>query len=134
MKAKKKSFRKEIRQPDEFQTFWEKVLETVLKNKREFLVGLVGLLVIVIAVFAGRDYFKNKEEKATNLLSQAQILLSTAPSPEDSIRIVFGVASSIFSRTSLRFKMISETSSLAPGMTLNSCSTVSNLTDTIAAP
>jgi hypothetical protein len=45
-----------------------------------------------------------------------------------------GVASSILRRTSLRFKIISDTSSFTPGMTLNSCSTDSNRTDTMAAP
>ena len=52
----------------------------------------------------------------------------------DSMVIVRGSRSAIFSRTSLRLRMISDTSSRTPGMTLISCITASNFTEVIAAP
>ena len=47
---------------------------------------------------------------------------------------ILGSGSATLKRTSFKFKIISDTSSRIPGITLNSCITASNLTDTIAAP
>ncbi len=82
MKAQKKSFRKEIRQPDEFETFWGKTLVTVMEKKREFLLGLSGLVLILVIIFAARSHFQGREEQASELLSQAQALLSSSPSAD----------------------------------------------------
>ena len=81
MKSKKKSFRKEIKQPDEFVTFWGRTLEYIMQHLRVFISGLVGVLVVVVLISGGVSYMKKKEEKASDLLGKAQALLRNKPPP-----------------------------------------------------
>ena len=81
MKAKKKSFRKDLKQPDEFVTFWGRVFEFVMQHRLKFLLGLAGVVVVVLLIYAGVSHLKNREEKASDLLGKAQAVLRDTTVP-----------------------------------------------------
>jgi tetratricopeptide (TPR) repeat protein len=75
MKEKKRSFRKEIKQADEFETFWFRALTKAAKHKREMALALGVVLVLILVILAVVSYVKKKEQKASTLFAQAQDLL-----------------------------------------------------------
>jgi len=78
MKGKKFS-RKELKQPDEFITFWEKVFQFALENKRQLILGVTACLIVVLLICAGVFYNRKKEENASKMLAEAQSLISITP-------------------------------------------------------
>ncbi len=76
MKDKKRSTQKALKQPDEFVTFWARVIEYVMEHKREFIMGAAGVLVLIILLSAGAAYFQKQEEKAAALFAQARSRLT----------------------------------------------------------
>jgi len=66
--------RKDIKKPDEFITFTGRILDWIIANKQLLLLALGAVILIVVIVTSLLAYLKNKEEKASTLLSEVQAL------------------------------------------------------------
>jgi len=78
MKDKKRSIRKELKEPDEFVSFWNRVIGYVLEHKREFAYGAAGAVLLVLLISAGSAYLENRERKAAALFARVRGVLQTA--------------------------------------------------------
>lgn len=87
MKDKKRSYYKELKQPDEFVTFWNRVVTFVQEHRREFLYGAAALLLLVVLTGSVTLYLQSRERKAAALFAGARATLdaasTAAPSPID---------------------------------------------------
>jgi len=82
MKDKPKSFRKELKQPDVFETLLGRVIGYVEQRRRQVFMGLAGAALVLIVVVGTVMFLGKREDAAQGLLAQAQTLLreeSTAP-------------------------------------------------------
>jgi len=77
MTAKKKVSRKELKQPDEFISLWNRAFEFLTQHKREAFWILGGLFALAVVVLAWRTYSQSREQKAMALLGEAQRLLGS---------------------------------------------------------
>jgi len=78
MKDRKRSVYKELKQPDEFVTFWTRVIRFVVQHKRKFVCGAVGVVLLGVLVSAWTGYSQSRERKAALLLATARASLETA--------------------------------------------------------
>jgi tetratricopeptide (TPR) repeat protein len=82
-KEKKKFSRKELKEPDEFQTFWESVFEYVGEHKRPVVLAVSGAVILGVLIAGLISWQRASERAAGALLAQAQSLLKAAsPGPE----------------------------------------------------
>ncbi len=79
--TKRKITRKELKQPDEFLSFWARTYQWVRHHEKEFLVGLACLLTIAAAAWAVSAHARNRQERASRLLARAQALLGPVTTP-----------------------------------------------------
>ena len=78
MATTKKISRKELKQPDEFISFWGRTIEFAQLHRREILIGISTAAVVALLVWAVSAHSRKRQEKASDLVTQAQSLL---PSP-----------------------------------------------------
>ena len=78
MATTKKISRKELKQPDEFISFWGRTIEFAQLHRREILIGISAAAVVALLVWAVSAHSRKRQEKASDLVTQAQSLL---PSP-----------------------------------------------------
>ncbi len=93
MATTKKISRKELLKPDEFFTTWGQITQFVLEYKQQIILGSAGVLALILLISGGLAYSKNKEIKASNLLSEAQIFLSGSSSPMDPQQNTYSLSS-----------------------------------------
>jgi tetratricopeptide (TPR) repeat protein len=79
MATTKRISRKELKQPDEFVSFWATAFEFARIHQREMFIGASVVVVLFLLVWAGTAYSKKKETTASGLLAQAQSLLQPSP-------------------------------------------------------
>lgn len=77
MATTKKISRKELKQPDEFVTFWGRTIEFVQLHRRAFLTGISAAAMVALLIWAGSAHFKRQQEKASDRVTQAQNLLAS---------------------------------------------------------
>lgn len=78
MKDKKRSTQKELKGPDEFETFWTRVVDFVVEHKRSLGLGLAGVVALILLAWAGLAYMDRRERTAAELLGRARIVLLPA--------------------------------------------------------
>jgi tetratricopeptide (TPR) repeat protein len=74
MATTKKISRKELKQPDEFVSFWARAIEYAQDHSREFIIGIASVVVVALLTWAWTAYAKKKETTASRLVAQAQSL------------------------------------------------------------
>jgi tetratricopeptide (TPR) repeat protein len=85
MATAKKISRKELKEPDEFITFWARAVEFAQLHSLRIVIGVASVLVVLLLIWAGAAYSEKREAQAARLLAQAQALLQPT-SPEDQQR------------------------------------------------
>ncbi len=73
--AKKRVSRKEIKQPDEFVSFWMKVYEYAQLHRRRVIAGISAVVAVLVLIWAGIAYSEKRERDASRLFSKAQMAL-----------------------------------------------------------
>jgi len=81
MATTKKVSRKELKQPDEFVSFWVRVIEYAQQHLRGIIIGIASVVVLSLAIWAWTAYAEKKETTASRLVAQAQSLWKPS-SPE----------------------------------------------------
>jgi tetratricopeptide (TPR) repeat protein len=74
MATTKKVSRKDLKQPDEFVSFWVRVIEYAQLHSREIIIGIASVVVLSLLIGAWTTYAKKKEMTASRLVAQAQSL------------------------------------------------------------
>jgi tetratricopeptide (TPR) repeat protein len=83
MATTKKISRKEIKEPDEFISFWSRAIEFAQLHTSEIVIGVASAVVILLLIWAGISYRERREAEASELVGQAQSLLrSSSPGGE----------------------------------------------------
>jgi len=76
MKDRKRSIQKELKEPDEFVTFWGRVIEYAMEHRRSVYLACAGVLVLAAAAWAVAAVLESRERKASELLGQARVVLA----------------------------------------------------------
>ena len=71
MATTKKISRKELKQPDEFISFWGRTIEFAQLHRREILIGISTAAVVALLVWAVSAHSRKRQEKASDLVTQA---------------------------------------------------------------
>lgn len=67
--------RKDLRQPDEFQTLSRQALEFVEENRNAVIAGLAAIIVLLLAIVAYRMISQSRESSASAAYTEARALL-----------------------------------------------------------
>src|SRR6266498_6063282 len=106
--------------------------------RRVLLSSLQGAAITSVKIEGVEHEFMTIPEVAEDvtdiILNLKEVLLQIHTNEVKTIRIVFTSLVWIWRRTSLRFRMMSVTSSATSGIVMNSCSTPSIFTEVMAAP
>ncbi len=81
MATTKKITRKELLKPDEFFSLWGRVYQFIQENKQPILLSGAGIIALILLISGSIAYSKNKEIKASDLLSEVQLIFNTTSSP-----------------------------------------------------
>ena len=76
MARTEKLTRKDLRQPDEFQTLSRQALEWVEQNRNAVIAALAAIIVVLIAVVAYRMISQSREASAATAYAEARALLN----------------------------------------------------------
>jgi tetratricopeptide (TPR) repeat protein len=84
MVAGKKITKKQLKQPDEFLTFTDQAFHFVINHRKEFVIGGIVALVVVLSVVLFRLWEDKKEGEANQKLSLAleRVEAAISPSPQ----------------------------------------------------
>jgi len=74
MATAKKVSRKELKQPDEFVSFWVRVIGYAQQHAREIIIGIASVVVLSLLIWAWTAYAAKKETTASRMVAQAQSL------------------------------------------------------------
>jgi len=77
----KRYTRKELKQPDQFQTFWGRVYEVLKDSSRQITIGVIVTVVVIVGVLVGSSLYERRGVESSKALGRAVRILNSENTP-----------------------------------------------------